>query len=719
MIKWDAADFSHLKESAAKHGYSQFIAAFDIETTTIYDEETPYFAFMYVWQFAVGDIAVYGRTWDEFVQFLRNLRDDLNLKIDKRLIVFVHNLKYEFSFMKKINGLYFAEENFLAKDKNDVIRCVVNDVFEFRDSVIYTEKPLSELGKIVNIPKPEYDYNKIRTNITPLTADELEYCSHDVLILTKFFETEVKKRGYGYIGRIPLTATRIVKRIIQKNLNAMYARGVMYSKQPKNDDDLDVLQTLENAYFGSFNYCTTCYRTEIVPNVYRADISSFYPAIALFCKFPLKKFAKMSNFPDSIEGLLKLKQPILVKITLTNLHAKYPRFSYLPAQHDNWVISGIQTLNKRIVHADRITLTVNEIDLQGVQDYYTYDDENIVEVYTAKTYAPLPKYIIQSIVDLYREKKRSKEKYLQISAKREPTPQEEDDYKISKAMLNRIYGIFVQKPVLMQYGFDNKLGKVVELGEGYVKSDDDCGVLYQWGVWLTSYARQIITKNFAAIALETAKNGKRKNNDVVLYSDTDSLHYTASKIANTIISQHNEKCKQNLKKLRWRYSSICNCDELEGIGEFEVQKYEKFKACDIKKYCYTFIDDNGDERFKAVVSGLSRENEYFSRFKTIEEKMDALTEDMEIPPELAKNKSNKYIDTEITETVVDYCGQPCEVTSSSCCVLGLNGFNFTNAEYGGKSPEQFHRVLISKLENQDIKVVAKRRKKRGNHGKKE
>ena len=45
---------------------------FDIETTN--DEKTQA-AFMYIWQMAVDGRAYYGRTWDEFFDFLEIIRE--------------------------------------------------------------------------------------------------------------------------------------------------------------------------------------------------------------------------------------------------------------------------------------------------------------------------------------------------------------------------------------------------------------------------------------------------------------------------------------------------------------------------------------------------------------------------------------------------------------------------------------------------------------------
>jgi hypothetical protein len=46
--------------------------SFDIETTQINNEDFHH-AYMYIWQFAVDEIAIYGRTWRAFNDFYNTL----------------------------------------------------------------------------------------------------------------------------------------------------------------------------------------------------------------------------------------------------------------------------------------------------------------------------------------------------------------------------------------------------------------------------------------------------------------------------------------------------------------------------------------------------------------------------------------------------------------------------------------------------------------------
>ena len=57
---------------------------------------------MYVWQFGINGYCIIGRTLDEFITMLGEIADILNLSQEKRIIIYVHNLAYEFQFFREL-----------------------------------------------------------------------------------------------------------------------------------------------------------------------------------------------------------------------------------------------------------------------------------------------------------------------------------------------------------------------------------------------------------------------------------------------------------------------------------------------------------------------------------------------------------------------------------------------------------------------------------------
>ena len=81
-----------------KRHYIGITTAFDIETTLIDDIEQ---SVMYIWQWQFGeDYTVIGRTWEEFLDLQKRVQN--SIPADHWLVVYVHNLSYEFQFLKGI-----------------------------------------------------------------------------------------------------------------------------------------------------------------------------------------------------------------------------------------------------------------------------------------------------------------------------------------------------------------------------------------------------------------------------------------------------------------------------------------------------------------------------------------------------------------------------------------------------------------------------------------
>ena len=693
MIYWKDADFSQYCESSnfrRDHKFSNLVAGFDTETTAIIDH-TPQYAFIYEWTFGVEDMIVYGRTWDEFRELLLNVKADLKLSSEFQLIVFDQRLKYEFQFFK--DELWIDDKDFIARDSHKVLQCVANDAFAFRCSAEYSELTLDQMGAVIGIPKLKgYDYAKIRHSKTPLDLFELDYCEHDVRILLEYFKKEREK--YGQVWKIPLTATRIVKNLIYHYFRQMGSVQTLRANQFRDTpQDMLMLNKLQRAYFGAFNYSDLIYDNIPVDDVFGVDFQSSYGAQMLLNKFPIKKF-KPEPIPEDWRELLSEKyerKALLIRCKIKQLKNKYPRFGFLPTSKE-WSFNEKRTVTSqdKILYCPEIILTLTDIDFKLMLKFYQFDVKSfeILELHSSK-YAPLPNYIVATIVDLYLKKVKIKTRNKKIEKQRELTPLERAEYTYAKTMISRIYGVFVQKPLMLKYHYNRELKKLEPLKddndeaiEEFVKKEYD-PVLYQWGVWVTAYGRREILENFAAISLETDSRGTNKNNDAVLYSDTDSLKFVGDCYID-IILQYNENVKAKLRhfcEMNRLYGY--KFEELEGIGEFEIEHYQTFKTIGLKKYC--FIDDNGE--FVAKLSGLSKENTFFDQFDTPEAKVAALDHEMEISEELAQNRTMTYVNRTIEDDVVDCYGITEHVVVKSCVVLGLQ--RFQNRKYNVKLHKLF------------------------------
>ena len=160
----------------SKKVYKELWCAFDIETTRIDDDNS----IMYVWQFQLDDkCTIIGRTWDEFKSFAKKLKRKL---AGAWLVVYVHNLSYEFSFLK---GIYnFDPEEVFCLNGRKVLKCDMYGALEFRCSYYQNNTSLAvfakQWAKTQKESGEEYNYNKTRYPWTPLTEEEIKYVADKV-----------------------------------------------------------------------------------------------------------------------------------------------------------------------------------------------------------------------------------------------------------------------------------------------------------------------------------------------------------------------------------------------------------------------------------------------------------------------------------------------------------------------------------------------------------
>ena len=75
---------------------------------------------MYVWQFQIGlEYTIVGRTWDDFLKLCQKICSQL--RDNERLVIYVHNLSYEFTFL---SGIYHfkPEEVFAVEFASNQLR---------------------------------------------------------------------------------------------------------------------------------------------------------------------------------------------------------------------------------------------------------------------------------------------------------------------------------------------------------------------------------------------------------------------------------------------------------------------------------------------------------------------------------------------------------------------------------------------------------------------
>lgn len=672
MEWWNNIDCSPLASTKSKDDDSKYIslvAAFDIETSTVAIDDGNKISYMYIWQMAIEDITFYGRTWEDFRRCLKKIKTELKLDAKYRLLVYVHNLKSDFSFLKSEVNVSGGRD-FIARSPHDVIKCIVNDAYEFRDSYCYTEKPLEDMGREIGLPKVTgYDYTKIRHSETPLNKKELEYCETDVKILVEYFRRE--KNKYGSLANIPLTATQRVKKVLWKYYRDVGSKSEAKGRKLKdNKHDKAMLKQLRSAYWGAINFCNPLYIGYTTDNAISVDLDCAYGSLALRKKYPMYKFKLMEKNPDNPRDLINDKSSYIITLRLTKLKNKYPNIGFLPTfklRHWDYDITDLVSDEGKILSTAWAIITITEVDLELLYEFYEWENLEIISVLEAKK-SYLPDYIRLSIVELYQNKKKTKEQLKKIQQTRAATAYEELNYINVKSMISRIYGVFVQDPEPDVYRYDPASNLIGSSGKSKLSSASDL-TAYQWGVWITAYCRYEMLMLLKKIAVR-ANHGKEKyDTDTLLYIDTDCIKCKNITTVNNIITQYNNDVKKYFKEFCTMYG--ISYKSIAGIGELDREDYQQIKMLGQKKYAY--IDAKG--RFVSKISGLSRKNTLFDG-KTPQECMDLLSLDMDIPSDVAKNTECKYVtyDDHKKFLIIDYLGDSAEISLKSFAVINNIGY---------------------------------------------
>lgn len=262
LIKWDKY-ISHIvdKKNKKDEVFDNTIYTFDIETssyiildgkqyeTEIYlsfteeeKERCVFMSTMYIWMFGINELVYYGRTWEEFIQFL-NLLENSTSGIKK--YVFVHNLSFEFDFLR--NAIKY--KSVFSRKTRKVIKCELLDYnIEFRCTYYMTNVKLERLPGLYNLPVEKLsgtlDYTKIRHSESYLSKDELQYCENDCLVIYYYIKLQLEQ--FKNVNRLPLTSTGFVR----KELKSRIYRNYKYKNKVKRAINTNghIFNLLESAF---------------------------------------------------------------------------------------------------------------------------------------------------------------------------------------------------------------------------------------------------------------------------------------------------------------------------------------------------------------------------------------------------------------------------------------------------------------------------------------
>ena len=637
------------------------IYSFDIETTSyiklgdkIYNASSyenftdkeknicEFYSIMYIWMFSINDVVYYGRTWDELKEFWSMIEEI----IPQKKIVFIHNLSYEFQYLRS----QFDFKSVFARTQRKVMKASLSYYnIEFHCTYLMSNISLEKLADTYKLPIKKLvgslDYDILRSPITKLTNKELSYCENDCLVIYHYISLEL--RDYARVDKIPITSTGKVRRELQ----ALAYKNIFYRRKIRRaiNTNPHIYNLLTEAFQGGYTHANWIYADDILENVDSYDFTSSYPYVMTSFKYPMSEF--IEDNVKSVNDMYKIYAYLLV-VRFTNLKCKYYN-NFISASKCR-KISGARFDNGRLIEAREIEIVLTDIDFRFILSTYNCEYE-ILESFSA-LYGYLPKMLINFILDKYVSKTKLK-----------GIEEEEINYQRVKAMFNSIYGMSVTNTIRNEVEYDNVSGwseveltneKIVELLENEKKK----GFLsFSTGVWVTAWARYNLLSNLI------------KLDDKVLYCDTDSLKIVEGYDKN-VIDDYNKSVEERIKYVskmlnipieKYSPEDIKGEKHLLGVFECETKKgdkftYKRFITQGAKKYAVEDFKGN----IKITVAGVPKK----TGAKCLN-KLEDFRDDLVFKSSITGKQTLIYLDEQEENDIIDYEGNMYHNTDKTGCCL--------------------------------------------------
>lgn len=672
--------------------YCTTICSFDIEVSSLYVKGEKRVV-PYIWQIAIQDYVFYGRHFEDLVEMFDTLHQVFETNSDRRLIVWVHNLSYEFQAIRK----YFKWKDVFLLEERKPIRALTEDGIEFRCSYLLSGMSLADLGSTgihkgkVKKMVGDLDYSLVRHEKTPLTNEELQYCINDVLVVVEYITEQVNELYNGNITKIPMTKTGAVRQYVRSKTIENENRHIACSYRDKMKEltvDTEEYLCLTRAFSGGFTHANANFVGYTLNDVSSADISSSYPAVLCMEKYPMSKGKKIriDNDWDLFNKLLN-SGLMVFDIGIKEIESKV-EFEHILQSAKCRNKKKCVVDNNRIVSAQYLETTITSVDFQQLLKYYTMENISIPYVwYYEADY--LPRELIDAILQLYVDKTKLKGVGQELL------------YMLKKANLNSVYGMIVMAIVreMIIYNDDHYEEKVLNFKDctdegvikyvnelhselnGYYYKNEIYNIVsaidkynntysrflyYPWGVFVTSYAR----KRLQDFILKTGEDH--------VYSDTDSDKFLNVEDHKQDVIDFNRMIDDKIERVCNKYKfdrelfyPTDNKGKVHPMGYLEIETeetgpYRRFKTLGAKRYLVEECKGGGKYVVKVTCAGVNK-NKASEYIASQTDPFDFFNESMVIDEQHSGKSTASYIDDEHEFECVDYLGikDICKVKSGT------------------------------------------------------
>lgn len=669
-MEWNNLNYSTIHTGSKRNGrnYSTVMCSFDTETTSVIDDLHKA-SYVYIWSFDVYSNGVHYTLIERDISKLPKLLNLLSFVITKKskqknisVLVGVHNLPYDFTFISKI----LLIDRLFAKSKRQPLM-FDSGIFHFVDTLAISGMSLEKTGKAYTRTQKmagDLDYNIKRNTKTPLTKKEERYCFNDVKVVTEYLGYLLIT--YGTDGFFPTTKTSICRRALKESFNREYPNKdraeevkdwLMSELFPETMQEYDCL--IRWLFRGGYTHSNASKTGYVLENMKSKDFESSYPAWIAYERFPMSKPEKVK--PDEYENVIKSGVQWYGVFTFEKITSKTQHS--IESKHKCVSVLNSIIDNGRIKQAEKLTVMLSDLDWKIYRKFYDWANVSCETLYRFPISGKLPAYVLNPLFNAYTEKTRLKNAGL--------------DYKEEKGVVNSFYGMMVTTIPCKNITYIDDWGS--EPMDDEKRRDYARSTLLSpyWGIYTTAWARyHLLVDVFYKIG-----------NDAV-YGDTDSCKYLNPEKYVKIFETFNKK----MAKRRYKFCVENGFDmRLMGhLGELtDDGNIVKFKTLGAKRYLV--LNDHGN--LECTVAGLPKKafNRYLHQNKVsdLKEVFDCF--DFGLKIKNCKN-AHAYVDN-VTDVITDFNGVSEEMHSGSACVIYPIDFEMKETDY-----TEFLSWLLKNLE---------------------
>lgn len=508
--------------------YIDTTCTFDIETTNG-DAD----GFAYSFQTCIGGLVIVPRYFEDWAELIETLCDKWRVTEKRKLIIYVHNLGYEFTYLIQLLTLRWGDCKALYTKSRKPLTLEFSNGIEFRDSLKLFQKSLARAteGCKHEKLKGDLDYTVYRTPDTPLDDKEFAYCVNDVLGLYEAIERMKKEHGFN-AATLPLSNTALVKQEVNKTVN-----------KDKGFDPIRKALTLTKsqtylaykAMAGGDTHGARWKAGYTFTNCNSYDFKSAHPSQQLLWKFPSGQPINLpENTPEEdMNGIIDNDMGWVGQVAVSGLHIK--------DECPDPCISVSKCINTEVITdsdngrvldtAGTLIFFCDSNDWQRIRDGYEYEEMTALDSFAFRL-SYLPDSFRMAIFEKFKIKE---------------TMKGSPEYMFSKICVNTIYGATAQKQIRDEYTAD--IGETIDFEKlGWEKNLEDMDdkdvekaqnkkntFPFLWGLWTASLTRLKLWRLLKIVGW-----------DKVIYWDTDSCKFEGAKVP--AVEEYNREIQVQCKK---------------------------------------------------------------------------------------------------------------------------------------------------------------------------